>query len=110
VEHLDLFRNLIIQVTGMLVTFVNDEAKMGDIPLDTILEAAQAPFNKLPPVATMLERRRKIYQRAIPHPIGGGKESMNTMRVVRSDAVRRYRPSEPAILAMTGSPTSARRM
>jgi hypothetical protein len=87
VEHLDLFRNLIIQVTGMLVTFVNDEAKMGDIPLDTILEAAQAPFNKLPPVATMLERRRKIYQRAIPHPIGGGPfDSEAKKGAVRFDA------------------------
>ena len=72
VEHLDKFRNLIIQVAGMVVNFINDEAKMGDISLDTILEAAHAPFKQMPPAATMLRQRRSIYQRAIPHPIGGG--------------------------------------
>ena len=56
VEHLDKFRNLIIQVAGMVVNFINDEAKMGDISLDTILEAAQAPFKQMPPAATMLRQ------------------------------------------------------
>jgi hypothetical protein len=72
VEHLNIFRDLVVQVAGMVVTFINDEAKMGDITLDKILEAAHAPFKEMLPAATMLEQRRKIYQRATPHPIGNG--------------------------------------
>ena len=87
VEHLDRFRNMLVQVVGMVVTFVKDEATMGDIPLEKILEAALAPFSTMPPAATMLAQRRRIYQRATPYPIGGGPFDLQAKKgAVRFDA------------------------
>ena len=87
VEHLEIFRNLIVQVAGMVVGFIKDEVTMGDTPLETILDAAQAPFACMPPAETMLKQRRKIYQRAIPRTIGGGSfDSEAKKGAVRFDA------------------------
>ena len=34
IEHLDIMRNLLVQVVDMVVTFIRDEDKMGDTPMD----------------------------------------------------------------------------
>ena len=86
-EHLDIVRNLMVQVVGMAVIFIKNEHNMGDVDIDTILESAYSPFKNLPPAATMIEQRRKVYQRAIPRPIGGGEfDSENKKGAIRFDA------------------------
>ena len=87
VEHLDVLRNLVVQVASMIVTFIQSEASMGDLSINSILEAALQPFKVMPPAQTMIEQRRKIYQRAIPRPIVGSSfDNESKKGAVRFDA------------------------
>ena len=89
VEHLNILRNLIVQVASMIITFIKDEDAMGGVSLDTILEAANAPFNEMPPAETMITQRRKIFQRAIPRPVVGGEFDNDSKKgAVRFDALQ----------------------
>ena len=87
--HLDILRSLIVIVAGLVIKFIRDESNMGDVSLDEILKSAYAPFKEMPDASVLINRRRKIYQRAIPRPIGGGSFTSEAKKgAVRFDALQ----------------------
>ena len=74
-KDLDLVRDVVIVCSDMLAEFVESElqqcgsGKCGDLDL---FQNARRAFTSLPNAATMVEQRRRVYQRAFPRSLSTG--------------------------------------
>lgn len=66
IPDLELVRNLVLVTAGLTVEFIESELQSGTDADESLFERARSAFNELPTARTMVEQRRRVFQRAEP--------------------------------------------
>ena len=104
IPELDLVRGLLISCMLMATEFIETEQQMGSDngqPHPSLFKSTRDAFTRLPNAGTMVDQRRRVYQRAVPRTLstssGGDKKgavffsahNLVTIMLQESQAVRK---------------------